>query len=77
MKKYKFKAKMEAGDGGGAYVLFPYDTGTEFAPKEVPVKATFDVVPYTGRFSSTVSPFICWVCLKHTRANWEKPGRYS
>jgi hypothetical protein len=29
MKKYKFKAKMEAGDGGGAYVLFPYDTGKE------------------------------------------------
>jgi len=31
MKKYKFKAKIEAGDGGGAYVLFPYDTGKEFA----------------------------------------------
>ena len=27
MKKYKFKAKIEAGDGGGAYVLFPYDAG--------------------------------------------------
>jgi len=49
MKKYKFKAKIEAGDGGGAYVLFPYDTGTEFATKgKVPVKATFDGVPYTG-----------------------------
>jgi hypothetical protein len=23
MKKYKFKAKIEAGDGEGAYVLFP------------------------------------------------------
>ena len=31
MKKYKFKAKIEAGDGGGAYVLFPYDTEKEFA----------------------------------------------
>ena len=49
MKKYKFKAKIEAGDGGGAYVLFPYDTGKEFATKgKVPVKATFDEVPYTG-----------------------------
>ena len=49
MKKYKFKAKIEAGDGGGAYVLFPYDTGKEFATKgKVPVKATFDKVPYTG-----------------------------
>jgi hypothetical protein len=49
MKKYKFKAKIEAGDGGGAYVLFPYDTGKEFATKgKVPVKATFNGVPYAG-----------------------------
>jgi hypothetical protein len=49
MKKYKFKAKLEAGDSGGAYVLFPYDTEKEFATKgKVPVKATFDGVPYTG-----------------------------
>jgi hypothetical protein len=49
MKKYKFKAKIEAGDRGGAYVLFPYDTGKEFATKgKVPVKATFDGVPYAG-----------------------------
>ena len=42
MKKYKFKAKIEAGDAGGAYVLFPYDTEKEFATKgKVPVKATF------------------------------------
>jgi hypothetical protein len=33
MKKYKFKAKIEAGDGGGAYVLFPYDTSQEFGTK--------------------------------------------
>jgi hypothetical protein len=49
MKRYKFKAKLEAGDGGGAYVLFPYDTDKEFATQgKVPVKATFDGVPYTG-----------------------------
>jgi bifunctional DNA-binding transcriptional regulator/antitoxin component of YhaV-PrlF toxin-antitoxin module len=49
MKKYKFKAKIEAGDGGGAYVLFPYDTEREFATRgKVPVKATLDRVPYTG-----------------------------
>jgi hypothetical protein len=49
MKKYKFKAKIAAGDGGGAYVLFPYDTAKEFATQgKVPVKATFDGVPYTG-----------------------------
>ncbi len=49
MKKYKFKAKIEAGDGGGAYVLFPQDTEKEFATKgKVSVKATFDGVPYRG-----------------------------
>jgi hypothetical protein len=49
MKKYKFKARIEAGDGGGAYVLFPYDTEKEFATRgKVPVKATFNGVSYTG-----------------------------
>lgn len=49
MKKYKFKAKIEAGRGGGAFVFFPHDTEKEFATKgKVPVKATFDGVPYTG-----------------------------
>jgi Domain of unknown function (DUF1905)/Bacteriocin-protection, YdeI or OmpD-Associated len=49
MKKYKFKAKIEPADAGGAYVLFPYDTETEFATKgNVPVKVTFNGVQYTG-----------------------------
>jgi hypothetical protein len=49
MKKYRFKAKIEAGDGGGAHVLFPYDTDKEFGTKgRVPVKATFNGVPYAG-----------------------------
>ena len=49
MKKYKFKTKIEAGDGGGAYVLFPYDTAQEFGTKgKVHVKATFNGLPYTG-----------------------------
>jgi hypothetical protein len=49
MKRYRFRAKIEASDGGGAFVLFPYDTETEFATKgKVPVKATLEGVPYTG-----------------------------
>jgi hypothetical protein len=49
MKKYQFKAKIESGDGGGAYVLFPYDTEKEFATKgRVRVKATFNGVQYSG-----------------------------
>jgi hypothetical protein len=49
MKRYRFQAKIEGSDGGGAYVLFPYDTQKEFATKgKVPVKATFDGLPYAG-----------------------------
>lgn len=49
MKKYKFKAKLEAAERGGAYVLFPYDVEKEFGTKgRVPIQATFDGVPYTG-----------------------------
>jgi hypothetical protein len=49
MKTYKFKAKIEPATGGGAYLLFPYDTEREFATKgKVPVKATFNGVPYSG-----------------------------
>jgi bifunctional DNA-binding transcriptional regulator/antitoxin component of YhaV-PrlF toxin-antitoxin module len=46
MKKYKFKAKIQAGDGGGAYVVFPFDTEKEFGTNgKVPVHVTLDGVP--------------------------------
>src|SRR5262245_26805070 len=46
MKKYTFKAKIEAGRGGGAYVVFPYDVEREFGTKgKVPVKVTLNGVP--------------------------------
>jgi hypothetical protein len=49
MKEYRFKAEIQANDGGGAYVFFPFDVEKEFGAKErVAVKATFDGVPYTG-----------------------------
>ena len=49
MKKYKFKAKIQAADRGGAYVFFPYDVEKEFGTKgKVAVNVTFDGVPYKG-----------------------------
>jgi hypothetical protein len=50
MKKYRFRATIEeAGMGGGAGVTFPYDVEAEFGTRgSVPVKATFDGVPYSG-----------------------------
>jgi len=49
MKQYKFKANIEGAGEGGACVLFPYDTEQEFGTRgQVPVKVSFDGVPYTG-----------------------------
>jgi hypothetical protein len=76
MKKYKFKAKIEAGGGGGAYVLFPYDTGKEFATKgRVPVQATFDGVPHTGSLIKYSNPLHMLGMLKAIREQTGKgPG---
>jgi|ERR1700693_2081477 len=76
MKKYKFKAKIEAGDGGGAYVLFPYDTEKEFGTKgNVPVKATFDGVSYSGSLIKYGNPLHMLGMLKAIRTETGKgPG---
>ena len=48
-KTFKFKARIEEADRGGACVLFPYDVEKEFDTRgRVPVKAKIDGVPYTG-----------------------------
>src|SRR5258708_18177619 len=76
MKEYKYKAKIEAGDGGGAYVLFPYDTVKEFADKgKVPVKATFDGAPYQGSLIKYSHPLHSLGILKAVREQIGKgPG---
>jgi hypothetical protein len=49
MKTCKFTARIEAGNGGGAGVHFPYDVEKKFGTRgAVPVQATFNGVPYTG-----------------------------
>jgi len=49
MKTYKFKARIEGASLGGACVYFPYNVEEEFGTRgRVPVKATFDGVPYLG-----------------------------
>jgi Domain of unknown function (DUF1905)/Bacteriocin-protection, YdeI or OmpD-Associated len=49
MKKYQFNAEIRAGDRGGAYVVFPYDTEKAFGTKgKVPVNAIIDGVPDRG-----------------------------
>ena len=73
MKQYKFTATIEGGDGGGAYVLFPFDVHREFgALGRVPVKAIFDGVPYTGSLFKYGQPLHMLPVLKAIR---EKTGK--
>jgi len=49
MKTYKFKAEIQSGQGGGAFVFFPYDVEKEFGTKgQVPVQVKFDGIEYKG-----------------------------
>jgi hypothetical protein len=49
MKEFAFKAVIQAGMGGGAGVIFPFDVEKELGTRgKIPVKATFDGVPYAG-----------------------------
>ena len=69
MKKYKFKATIEGGPGGGAGVAFPYDVEQEFGTRaSVPVKATIDSVPYTGSLMNCGLPYHVLGVLKGVRA---------
>lgn len=46
VKKYTFKATIQAGDGGGAFLVFPFDVQKEFGTNgKVPVHVTFDGIP--------------------------------
>jgi hypothetical protein len=76
MKKYKFKARIEAADPGGAYALFPYDVEKEFGTKgKVPVKATFNGVPYAGSLVKYGNPQHMLPILKAIREQIGKgPG---
>jgi bifunctional DNA-binding transcriptional regulator/antitoxin component of YhaV-PrlF toxin-antitoxin module len=58
MKKYKFDAEIRAGRGGGAYVVFPYETEKEFGTKgKVPVNATIDGIAERGGLFTMGTPF--------------------
>ncbi len=76
MKKYKFTAKIEPAGGGGAYILFPYDTEKEFGTKgRVPVKVSFNGVAYTGSLVKYGRPQHMLPILKNIREQIGKgPG---
>ncbi|NMB19559.1 MAG: DUF1905 domain-containing protein [Firmicutes bacterium] len=47
-KTYEYSAPIQAGDRGGAFVVFPFDVRAEFGKGRVKVHATFDGEPYDG-----------------------------
>jgi uncharacterized protein DUF1905/bacteriocin resistance YdeI/OmpD-like protein len=75
MKTYTFKARIESSTvgAGGAGISFPYDVEKEFGTRgRVPVKATFDGVPYTGSLMNCGGPQHSLGILKAVR---EKIGK--
>jgi hypothetical protein len=57
LKRYKFTARIEEGDGGGAYVLFPFHVETEFGVKgRVPIRASINGISYAGSLSKYGGP---------------------
>jgi hypothetical protein len=64
MKQYQFTAKLEPGEGGGVYVIFPYDVANEFGKGRVPVKCTFDGEPYRGTMIKYNTPYHIIIVLK-------------
>jgi hypothetical protein len=72
MKEYKFKGKIEAGDGGGAYVVFPYDVKAEFGKGRVPFKCTIDGEAYKGTLVKYGTPFWFVLVLKSIREKIKK-----
>ena len=76
MTTYRFKARIESASGGGAFVYFPYDVEKEFGTRgRVPVKVTFDGVPYTGSLVKYEAPQHVVGLLKKIREQiGKRPG---
>ena len=72
MKEYKFKGKLEAGDGGGAYVVFPHDAKAEFGKARIPIECTIDGEPYRGTMVKYGTPFHFILVLKSIREKIKK-----
>ena len=49
-KRFQFEAVIQAGDGGGAFVFFPFDMQESFGTRgKVLVETTIDGVSYQGK----------------------------
>jgi Bacteriocin-protection, YdeI or OmpD-Associated/Domain of unknown function (DUF1905) len=71
-EKYRFRAVIEAGDGGGAFVNIPFDVEKTFGKKRVKVKTSIDGEPYRGSLVRMGGPQHMLIILKDIR---EKVGK--
>ncbi len=71
-EKYHFNALIEAGDGGGAFVIVPFDVEKTFGQKRVKVKAIIGGEPYRGTLVRMGTPHHMLIVLKEIR---EKIGK--
>lgn len=71
-QKYQFSAVIEAGDGGGAFVVVPFDVEKTFGKKRVKIKAFIEGEPYRGTLVRMGSPHHMLIVLKEIR---EKVGK--
>ena len=63
-KIYEYESLLyEAGETGGAYVVFPYDIRKEFGRGRVKVHATFDGEPYDGSVVNMGVRTLTGVCV--------------
>jgi len=63
-----FEAKIDVMENGGAFVCFPFDVEELYGVKgRVPVKVTFDGIPYQGSMVKMGSPDHLLLILKEIR----------
>jgi len=68
-----FDGKLQHEEGGGTFVVFPYDVEKLYGVKgRVPVKVTFDGIPYRGSMVKMGTPHHLLLLLKEIR---EKLGK--
>ncbi len=66
-EKYQFRAIIELGDEGGAFVVIPLDVEKTFGKKRLKIKATIDGEPYRGSLVRMGSPHHMLLILKEIR----------
>ena len=71
-EKYQFRAVIEPGDSGGAFVIVPFDVEKTFGKKRVKIQATIDGQPYRGSLVRMGTPHHMLLVLKEIR---EKIGK--